>query len=451
MLGFLEGGQMVKKHFALFADRLVYWNKTSDMLAQNHPIGQILLTDVKSLEQVNGGFVLRHKGRKMGLNTSTEAETKVWSSNLLAMLAPPEGSSPTAQALTRAASPKGDRKRYVAVADFIPQSTVHGELPIRKGEEVFVTSPAMDGWILGTKIGQNSGEGWLPENLLIESDHSRARTQSPASRGSFGLSPRPHHWRRPRRETIDIRPRADLVAPRNMARAHSAQWLPRVATLSQFPGQRGSLTSRDRTRSPEQMRGGQESLNRSMNSSKSHPDGFSGEFGTDDPRHGRSRTSLISVRAIGRGVNVSTSPEPTRPGGFPWQDSFVAEKVMGRHPEVTPRSPLAGEDCFPDKVTGITRTLPARLPIGTCTWGKIGEPGERDPSPLVPVRPLGARYADVAPKVNEADRVSRTPPRCLVGKITEGCRTAPLWTQPLSTPTEFMRPAGKVTTSTFQY
>lgn len=71
---------------------------------------------------------------------------------------------------TPAASPRcpedGQEQRYVAMASFEPETRQYGELPVREGDEIFVTSDPVDGWIFGQRRGADADEGWLPASAL---------------------------------------------------------------------------------------------------------------------------------------------------------------------------------------------------------------------------------------------------------------------------------------------
>jgi len=88
MLGVRPSGQLVTGYFVLFEDRLDFWNRPQDAANRLKPCGRIKLVDVRSLEVVSGGFILNHKGRKMGLNVRHNDDLHDWSMALLTALAP---------------------------------------------------------------------------------------------------------------------------------------------------------------------------------------------------------------------------------------------------------------------------------------------------------------------------------------------------------------------------
>jgi hypothetical protein len=96
MLGVRPSGQLVTGYFVLFEDRLDFWNRPQDAANRLKPCGRIKLVDVRSLEVVSGGFILNHKGRKMGLNVRHNDDLHDWSMALLTALAP---KSPTKASL----------------------------------------------------------------------------------------------------------------------------------------------------------------------------------------------------------------------------------------------------------------------------------------------------------------------------------------------------------------
>eukprot|EP00929_Paragymnodinium_shiwhaense_P114148 TRINITY_DN82485_c0_g1_i1.p1 TRINITY_DN82485_c0_g1~~TRINITY_DN82485_c0_g1_i1.p1 ORF type:complete len:537 (+),score=139.79 TRINITY_DN82485_c0_g1_i1:89-1699(+) len=56
---------------------------------------------------------------------------------------------------------------FVCLADFMPETRDYGELPLRTGEEVFVSGEVSSGWIFGVKRGPKGiEEGWLPASAL---------------------------------------------------------------------------------------------------------------------------------------------------------------------------------------------------------------------------------------------------------------------------------------------
>jgi len=84
--------------------------------------------------------------------------------------APPaaEAASAAAAALAPPGLEAPTEQRLVAVADFLPEGRSYGELPLRAGEEVFVSGEQLDGWIFGSKrpAGGPPDEGWLPASAL---------------------------------------------------------------------------------------------------------------------------------------------------------------------------------------------------------------------------------------------------------------------------------------------
>jgi hypothetical protein len=91
LLGVQPQGQLVTGYFVLFRDRLDFWNNTVEASSGDHPKGRINLTDIRSLEMVNSGFVLNYKGQKMRLHVRNNDELHAWSDALLGALAPPQG------------------------------------------------------------------------------------------------------------------------------------------------------------------------------------------------------------------------------------------------------------------------------------------------------------------------------------------------------------------------
>jgi hypothetical protein len=92
LLGVQPQGQLVTGFFVLFKDRLDFWNAPVDASSGLRPNGRFYLADVRSVEMVNSGLILNHKGRKMGLCTSTNQELHKWCNALLASLAPSSSS-----------------------------------------------------------------------------------------------------------------------------------------------------------------------------------------------------------------------------------------------------------------------------------------------------------------------------------------------------------------------
>merc|ERR1719215_881151 len=66
-------------------------------------------------------------------------------------------------------------QRLIVVADFLPESRNFGEMPVRTGEEIFVSGESLDGWIFGVKRSGGGDEGWLPASALLNEELERER------------------------------------------------------------------------------------------------------------------------------------------------------------------------------------------------------------------------------------------------------------------------------------
>jgi len=105
-----------------------------------------------------------------------------------------EDAGDVAVAPARAPAPPGlearSEKCYVATANFTPESRTFGEMPVRMGDEIFVSGEPLDGWIFGMKRGSEPDEGWLPASALdIEDDmeeEEHREAELPRARPSGG-------------------------------------------------------------------------------------------------------------------------------------------------------------------------------------------------------------------------------------------------------------------------
>lgn len=55
---------------------------------------------------------------------------------------------------------------YTVLADFLPENRNYGEMPVRTGEEVFVSGEVSEDWIFGVKREPEADQGWLPASAL---------------------------------------------------------------------------------------------------------------------------------------------------------------------------------------------------------------------------------------------------------------------------------------------
>jgi len=119
---------------------------------------------------------------------------------------------------------------YAAVADFTPETRNYGEMPVRIGEEVFVSGEALDGWIFGVKRDSSGeqDEGWLPASALnIEETELEFDTRAMhASSHSSGASRQDHPQQHQRQQQQQQQQQGSSSAPggsRNGRRGGAAQ------------------------------------------------------------------------------------------------------------------------------------------------------------------------------------------------------------------------------------
>merc|ERR1719409_2181334 len=67
-LGIQHGGQLSKKYFMLFKDRLDYHDTKEDAHSGIRPKGRIALSEVNGYEAYGNGFILKLLGRSVGLH-----------------------------------------------------------------------------------------------------------------------------------------------------------------------------------------------------------------------------------------------------------------------------------------------------------------------------------------------------------------------------------------------
>jgi hypothetical protein len=78
-LGIQHGGQLSKKHFVLFKERLDYHDSKEDADAKKRPKGRIALCEVSSYEACGDGFILKLLGRSVGLHVGQDQDSaKKW-------------------------------------------------------------------------------------------------------------------------------------------------------------------------------------------------------------------------------------------------------------------------------------------------------------------------------------------------------------------------------------
>mmetsp|Transcript_128005 Transcript_128005/g.368798 ORF Transcript_128005/g.368798 Transcript_128005/m.368798 type:complete len:479 (+) Transcript_128005:33-1469(+) len=80
---------------------------------------------------------------------------------------------------------------HVAVANWEPKNRQYGEMPVRAGEEIWVSADMQNEWIYGCKRGDNADEGWIPASALgllddlstADSDDGREEEAAAAQEG----------------------------------------------------------------------------------------------------------------------------------------------------------------------------------------------------------------------------------------------------------------------------
>lgn len=94
-LGIHHGGQLTKKYFVLYKDRLDYHDTKEDADSEARPRGRMCLSEVTSYEAYGNGFILKLLGRSVGLHVGEDAEAgKAWERSLKQALIESTGQSP---------------------------------------------------------------------------------------------------------------------------------------------------------------------------------------------------------------------------------------------------------------------------------------------------------------------------------------------------------------------
>lgn len=140
-----------------------------------------------------------HKAAVSSKGRASEATLNEAGSVADTSLPPPEAeesddADEVAAAPARAPAPPGlearSEKCLVATANFTPESRTFGEMPVRMGDEIFVSGDPLDGWIFGMKRGSEPDEGWLPASALDIEDEmeeeERREAELPRARPSGG-------------------------------------------------------------------------------------------------------------------------------------------------------------------------------------------------------------------------------------------------------------------------
>jgi len=82
VLGYEDCGVIVQRYTTLFKDRLDSWDNPRQAATGQPPRGRVALCDVRRIEMVRGGFVLKCKGRKVELFVADPSHMVAWSGAL---------------------------------------------------------------------------------------------------------------------------------------------------------------------------------------------------------------------------------------------------------------------------------------------------------------------------------------------------------------------------------
>lgn len=392
LLGVQPKGQMVTGYFVLFRDRLDFWNAPTEAASGLRPRGRIVLTDVRSLEMVSGGFILNYKGRKMGLHVRNNDELHEWSQAMLGALAPGKSGARMPLARSKSEEPGSSRrarsepvKARAKNQDYLLgqmrkqlqdlMSANKNRIPVPPEATTITATELMR--LIWKSNGSKSGV-LIPEDVKIfvrslTAGTERVNLSLLYDFAENGFEP-------------STKPKAEGLVPRVARMAEQKQARDRASPPSEEEWQ--PLATK----------------HLSTDRAKEHHD----EAG---------KASRFAMRTVDK---------PRRDGGFLWQNKHIADKVhLLDHSNgsiVTERVITVKETPVVEKING-DRVLTPRMTPGNMQWSKINHCSQEVYADPKNSRQFAGEKKDAGIlKIGEEDRKPQQVRTCLTAKVNEAGR-----------------------------
>eukprot|EP00929_Paragymnodinium_shiwhaense_P013012 TRINITY_DN120877_c0_g1_i1.p1 TRINITY_DN120877_c0_g1~~TRINITY_DN120877_c0_g1_i1.p1 ORF type:complete len:1304 (+),score=355.19 TRINITY_DN120877_c0_g1_i1:59-3913(+) len=336
-LGVQPKNTFVVGYFALFQDRLDFWNKASDAYTGQRPCGRLQFSDVQSYHATQSGFMLMHKGQRLTLFTQSSQDQEDWAQAMLFALpdnVTGESTVPWKVKLTMEQS-KADALQAQLKAAL-------GNNGLAKLQRV-----------ADSKSGNIGADDLVKLVRSIPGEKAKALQDNDLKAFMNALG---HH---DARGEVNAQQVLNFIAHGGVSLGRGGKRAAPVAPLrrSQSLVPRVALLGNQQRRifiDPE---------------SEAQRNMHSGTFKNTVSR----KEWIIQNRAHGQGMVVNCSQPTTKLNGSPWKEMDLAGKVNLRSPS-RPRAASCEPVFQVDKITGphANRTVTPASPNGVdCNWAKV--------------------------------------------------------------------------------